>query len=303
MRGRFDPRRRRAEEPVAKKADDVAGLGSDAAELTAIVAALHFDLAEWLGSDAPLKVFDRISGALDEQFTSVVTTGQAVDRETFLSSLWSARNVLAGVRIEVSEGSEVARSGQLIVVRFIAENRVGDARTGRRTVTAALVTDGRTHLWRTVHETPLPEVPQSATSPEPVGSPAAEIDAPQEAVVSGSASAEATDAATGAGENGDGSETAAAPESPEELRSTDEDVAGAEADVAGAEEDAAGGEEDVAATEPEVVDAVPEPAAGVRGGDLDDLAGELVALGFVSAEQVFGAGGEDGGRAGADAAE
>lgn len=155
---------------------ETAASGADSAELTEIVAALHFDLAEWLGTDAPPKVFDRISGALDERFTSVVTTGQAVDRETFLAGIWSARNALAGLQIEVSEAQELARSGQLILVRFVAENRLGTVRMQQRTVTAALVTDGRTHLWRTVHETALPEPPRAA--PAETATPAAPEAAP-----------------------------------------------------------------------------------------------------------------------------
>ncbi|GAB4584236.1 hypothetical protein [Nocardia sp. IFM 10818] len=124
-------------------------------ELAEVVAALHWDLAEWLGSDALPKVFDRISGALDEEFTSVVTTGQAVDRETLLRGLWSARNLQPGLEIEVRDIRELARSGNLIVVRFVAENMLAETRTSR-TVTAVLVTDGRTCQWRTVHETAAP---------------------------------------------------------------------------------------------------------------------------------------------------
>ncbi|WP_157555282.1 hypothetical protein [Nocardia crassostreae] len=136
-------------------------------ELADVVAALHWDLAEWLGSDALPKVFDRISGALDEEFTSVVTTGQAVDRETLLAGLWSARNLQPGLEIrnlqpgleiEVREVRELARSGNLIVVRFLAENSLAETRTARW-VTAVLVTDGRTCQWRTVHETPAPADP------------------------------------------------------------------------------------------------------------------------------------------------
>ncbi|WP_433565372.1 hypothetical protein ACQP1O_08985 [Nocardia sp. CA-151230] len=158
--GRFDPRRRQAEPGAAERVGEAADV-----ELSDIVAALHFDLAEWLGTDAPPKVFDRISGALDEQFTSVVTTGQSVDRETFLSGLWGARNAVAGVEIEVSEIRELARSGNLIVVRFAAENRIGGTGT-RRTVTAVLVTDGRTHLWETVHETATPDSESPAPAAE-----------------------------------------------------------------------------------------------------------------------------------------
>ncbi|WP_306362636.1 hypothetical protein [Nocardia sp. CC227C] len=123
-------------------------------DLSEVVAALHWDLAEWLGTDAPPKVFDRISGALDEGFTSVVTTGQAVDRETLLSGLWSARNAQPGLRIEVSEVGEIARRPGLVVARFMAANTVGELTTRRR-VTAVLVTDGQRHLWRSVHETPF----------------------------------------------------------------------------------------------------------------------------------------------------
>ncbi|MFF0607424.1 hypothetical protein ACFYUD_02005 [Nocardia tengchongensis] len=151
MLGRFDPRRRQAE-PVAPEKAYTAG----DVDLTGIVSAFHHDLAEWLGSDAPPKVFDRISAQLDEQFTSVVTTGQAVDRETLLAGLWSARNLQPGLEIEVSEVREQARGGNVLVVRFVAENRLGETRTGR-TVTAVLITDGRTYRWRTVHETSTPE--------------------------------------------------------------------------------------------------------------------------------------------------
>ncbi|WP_458689994.1 hypothetical protein [Nocardia tengchongensis] len=151
MLGRFDPRRRQAAPLALEKAD-----AADDVDLAGIVSAFHYDLAEWLGSDAPPKVFDRISAQLDEQFTSVVTTGQAVDRETLLAGLWPARNLQPGLEIEVSEMRELARGGNVLVVRFVAENRLGEVRTGR-TVTAVLITDGRTYRWRTVHETSTPE--------------------------------------------------------------------------------------------------------------------------------------------------
>ncbi|MGW4242178.1 hypothetical protein [Nocardia sp. NPDC004722] len=213
MRGRFDPRRGRVE-PTAGRAKEAAAPGDDAVELTDIVAALHFDLAEWLGSDALPKVFDRISGALDEQFTSVVTTGQAVDRETFLSGMWSARNVLAGVEIEVSDVQEIARSGQLIVARFVAENRIGAVKTGRRTVTAVLVTDGRTHLWRTVHETPVPE--PVAAAPQPAAETPSAVDA-------------GGDVPVGADQQpGGGGEPAAVAEPLRELGSGEQEVTGAD---------------------------------------------------------------------------
>ncbi|WP_306357175.1 MULTISPECIES: hypothetical protein [unclassified Nocardia] len=99
-------------------------------------------------------MFDRISAALDEGFTSVVTTGQLVDRGTLLSGLWSARNAQPGLRIEVSEVGEIAQRPGLVVVRFIAANTVGELTT-RRWVTAVLTTDGQRYLWRSVHETPI----------------------------------------------------------------------------------------------------------------------------------------------------
>ncbi|MGW4117774.1 hypothetical protein [Nocardia sp. NPDC004711] len=222
MLGRFDPRRRRAEPVAPEKAG-----AADDVELTDIVAALHFDLAEWLGSDAPPKVFDRISGALDGGFTSVVTTGQAVDRETFLAGIWSARNVLSGVEIEVSEVAEIARSGQLIVVRFDAENRIGAVKTGRRTVTAVLVTDGRTYLWRTVHETPVPETAQPIATEPPAGAPPEQAQTADEEPAEGSAVEAGGDVAVGADEqSGGGGEPAAVAEGLGELGSGEEDVAG-----------------------------------------------------------------------------
>ncbi|MEU0539315.1 hypothetical protein ABZ319_05535 [Nocardia sp. NPDC005978] len=127
----------------------------DRDELTAVVAALHFDLAEVLGTDCAPKVFDRVAAALDEQFTSVVTTGQTVDREMLLTGVWSARNTQPGLEIAVSDVREIARSGNLVIVRFTAENRMAGVVT-RRVSTAVLVTDGRTHLWRSVHETSTP---------------------------------------------------------------------------------------------------------------------------------------------------
>lgn len=144
---------RRSREPEPSGVPEHAD--GDGDELTRVVAALHWDLAEVLGTDCAPKVFDRIAAALDEQFTSVVTTGQTVDRETLLAGVWSARNTQPGMAIEVSDVREIARSGNLVIVRFAAANRIGGVQT-RRVATAVLVTDGRTHLWRSVHETSTP---------------------------------------------------------------------------------------------------------------------------------------------------
>ncbi|MBL1079252.1 hypothetical protein JK358_33085 [Nocardia sp. 2] len=154
MRGRFDrfdPRRKPAEPAEPEIVEEPFEI-----DLPKVVAALHWDLAEWLGTDALPKVFDRISGALDEKFTSVVTTGQSVDRETLLGGLWSARNLQPGLEIEVSDVQEIARSGSVIVVRFVAENQIGGAEV-KRMATGVIITDGRSYAWRSVHETPMPD--------------------------------------------------------------------------------------------------------------------------------------------------
>ncbi|WP_280270001.1 hypothetical protein [Nocardia wallacei] len=126
---------------------------SPISELTDVIVSLHSDLAEWLGTDAAPKVFDRFANALDDRFTSVVTTGDAVDRDTLLSGIWKSRNAQPGLEIEISDVAEIARSTTLVVVRFVAENRLGDIVTRRR-VTAVLITDGQLYFWRSVHETP-----------------------------------------------------------------------------------------------------------------------------------------------------
>ncbi|MBB5911447.1 hypothetical protein BJY24_000314 [Nocardia transvalensis] len=128
---------------------------SPIAELTEVVVDLHSDLAEWLGTDAPPKVFDRFANALDDGFTSVVTTGEAVTRDALLSGVWSARNAQPGLEIEITDVTEIARTTKLVIVRFVAENRFGGA-SMRRRVTAVLLTDGQLYSWRSVHETAIP---------------------------------------------------------------------------------------------------------------------------------------------------
>lgn len=127
---------------------------SPLSELADVVVDLHSDLAEWLGSDAPPKVFDRFANALDDGFTSVVTTGDAIDRDALLAGVWSARNAQPGLEIAISEVAEIARATNLVVVRFAAENRYAGT-TSKRRVTAVLRTDGQLYSWRSVHETPV----------------------------------------------------------------------------------------------------------------------------------------------------
>ncbi|MEV5833226.1 hypothetical protein [Nocardia sp. NPDC052112] len=121
-------------------------------DLADVVAALHWDLAEWMGADAPPKVFDRFANALDEQFSAVTTVGRVVDRDTLLAGVWSARNTQPGLGIEVSDIEELARGGTVVSARFTAANQVGDIRT-RRLVTAILIVADHGYLWRSVHET------------------------------------------------------------------------------------------------------------------------------------------------------
>jgi hypothetical protein len=120
-----------------------------------VIGALHSDLAEWMGSDAPPKVFDRFANALDEQFSAVTTVGQVVDRDALLAGVWSARNTQPGLDIEITDIEELAHSGTIVTVRFTAENLLGATRT-RRLVTAILITADHGYLWRSVHETAAP---------------------------------------------------------------------------------------------------------------------------------------------------
>ncbi|MFB8277681.1 DUF4440 domain-containing protein [Nocardia colli] len=124
-------------------------------DLADVIEALHSDLAEWMGSNAPPKVFDRFANALHDDFSSVTTVGQVIDRDTLLAGVWSARNAQPGFTIEISDIEEVAQSGTILTVRFTAENRQGEVRS-RRLVTAILLSADHGYLWRLVHETTAP---------------------------------------------------------------------------------------------------------------------------------------------------
>ncbi|MFI6046651.1 DUF4440 domain-containing protein [Nocardia sp. NPDC051321] len=124
-------------------------------DLADVVEALHSDLAEWMGSNAPPKVFDRFANALHDEFSSVTTVGQIIDRDTLLAGVWSARNAQPGFTIEIADIEEIAQSGSLLTVRFTAENQQGDTRS-RRLVTAILLNTDHGYLWRWLHETTAP---------------------------------------------------------------------------------------------------------------------------------------------------
>jgi hypothetical protein len=124
-------------------------------DLPDVIAALHEDLADWLGTNAPPKVFDRFANALHDEFSAVTTLGQVVDRDTLLAGVCSARNTQPGLGIETTDIEQLAHSGTLVTVRFTAENRLADTRT-RRIVTAILITADHGFLWRSMHETATP---------------------------------------------------------------------------------------------------------------------------------------------------
>lgn len=116
---------------------------------------MHYDLAEWIGSDAPPKVFDRFAHVLHEKFSAVTTVGQKVDRDTLLAGVWAARNLQPGLEIEIDDFEELVDGGDFRVVRFAAANRTGDA-VARRLATAVLVLGDYGYQLRTLHETNTP---------------------------------------------------------------------------------------------------------------------------------------------------
>ncbi len=129
---------------------------SEYSEAAEFVVGLHWELAEWIGTDAPPKVFDRFSEVFHEEFSAVTTAGMVVDRDTLLGGVFAARNLLPGLEIEVSEFVELVGVGELVVVRYAAENRVGEVRTPR-VATASLVVSERGYRLRSLHETAVGE--------------------------------------------------------------------------------------------------------------------------------------------------
>lgn len=128
-------------------------------DLAETIIGMHFDLADWMGSDAPPKVFDRFSDLFDTGFTAVTTAGRVVDRDTLLAGVWAVRNKVAGVEIEITGIEELASDGDLVVVRFVAENRLGEVRIPRL-VTATVVCTELGYRLRALHETAVaPDAP------------------------------------------------------------------------------------------------------------------------------------------------
>lgn len=123
--------------------------------LADVIAALHSDLAEWMGTAAPPKVFDRFANALHDEFSAVTTVGEIVDRDTLLAGVWSARNTQQGLDIEISDVQELAHSGTLVTVRFAAENHLAEIHA-RRLVTAILRSEDHGYQWCSMHETAVP---------------------------------------------------------------------------------------------------------------------------------------------------
>ncbi|MEV6275492.1 hypothetical protein [Nocardia sp. NPDC051832] len=141
---------RRAREPESPGSSEPAPSG-----LAEVVVALHSDLAEWMGTDAPPKVFDRFAEALHDKFSAVTVVAQVVDRDTLLTGVWSVRNAQPGLRIEISEVEEIAEGDGMAAVRFVAEYQHEEMRA-RRMVTAVLVSGDHGYRWRSLHETAPP---------------------------------------------------------------------------------------------------------------------------------------------------
>lgn len=118
------------------------------------VVALHTDLAEWLGTDAPPEVFDRFAAAQHADFSMVTATGEVVGRIDLLDGVHSARNAQPGLTIDVSDVEAITCSDNTVVVRFLEEHHASRARTCRR-VTAILVAEDKDWRWLSVHETLL----------------------------------------------------------------------------------------------------------------------------------------------------
>ncbi|MET8775018.1 hypothetical protein ABZV58_08310 [Nocardia sp. NPDC004654] len=127
---------------------------------------LHADLAAWLGSPAPFEVFERFAAAQHEQFSMVSVSGALLERDALLAGLREARNARPGLRIEISEVTELARFGEHVLVRFLEQHLTDDDKSSRR-VTAVLRTPDDTtgaYQWLTVHETPV-EIPDRTATP------------------------------------------------------------------------------------------------------------------------------------------
>ncbi|WP_054816319.1 nuclear transport factor 2 family protein [Nocardia arizonensis] len=121
-------------------------------DLAELIIGMHWELAEWMGSNAPPKVFDRFSTLFHDEFTAVTMAGQIVDRDTLLAGVWAVRNKVPGLEIEVYDVEALIADGDLTVVRFRAENRLGAVRQPRLATATVLATENG-YLLRTLHET------------------------------------------------------------------------------------------------------------------------------------------------------
>ncbi|WP_040780481.1 DUF4440 domain-containing protein [Nocardia pneumoniae] len=125
-------------------------------DLVGVVERLHADLATWLGSQAPVEVFERFAAAQHERFSMVTTGGEVLGRSELIAGLRAAGNGVPGLRIEVSDVEELLRSESVAVVRFLETHRAAEGVT-RRWVTAVLVIDDPDGVrWLTVQETEAP---------------------------------------------------------------------------------------------------------------------------------------------------
>ncbi|WP_067473212.1 DUF4440 domain-containing protein [Nocardia amamiensis] len=125
-------------------------------DLVGVVERLHADLATWLGSQAPVEVFERFAAAQHERFSMVTTGGDVLSRSELIAAVRRAGNSVPGMTIEVSEVEELLRSESVAVVRFQETHRAPGSVTGRR-VTAVLTIDEPGGVrWLTVQETEAP---------------------------------------------------------------------------------------------------------------------------------------------------
>jgi hypothetical protein len=121
------------------------------------VEAVHADLAEWLGSDAPPEVLDRFAATQHAEFSMVTTSGALLGRDQLLAGLRGARNSRPGLTIEIDDVEVLVDASPVTVVRFLERHRFEGVESDRRT-TAVLVGDTTTSRpqWRSLHETAVP---------------------------------------------------------------------------------------------------------------------------------------------------
>lgn len=122
-------------------------------DLVDVVERLHADLATWLGSQAPIEVFERFAAAQHERFSMVTTGGQVLGRSALTAGLRGAGNSVPGLRIEISDVEELLWSGDIAVVRFLETQRAAENVTHRRVTAVLTIGDPGEVRWLTVHET------------------------------------------------------------------------------------------------------------------------------------------------------